>query len=135
MDDRSSLQEQIIFFARLLLALMFVESYWDKLMHWDFYLAETTAKHVLFPAFALAAAVLVEFLGSLALITGIGLRSAVLALACYTFIVNFYCFNFWDQTGVAATMARKEFLKNLAVVGGLLVFTAINVRRYTLLKK
>lgn len=119
----------IIWIARLLLASMFIESFLDKVMHWDFYLNETIAKHVFFPAFSLGAAVLVEALGSFALLTGVGIRTFTLALAVYTLIVNFYYFDFWHQVEPAAIMARKEFLKNLAVIAGLLVFTAIGADR------
>jgi hypothetical protein len=43
-------------------------------------------------------------------------------------VVSFFYFDFWNQIDVAAVMARKEFLKNIAVVGGLLVVMAINNR-------
>ena len=135
MNNQQNIQAQIVFAARILLSLMFIESCADKLMHWDFYVSETTTKHIPFPTLALGAAALTEFLGSVALITGIGIRFGAFALAGYTFIVNFYYFDFWNQVDVAAIMARKEFLKNIAIVAGLLVFTAIGADRYTLNKK
>ena len=118
-------KHQILIAARILIALMFVESCADKLLHWDFYMQEMTAKKIPLAPLALAAAITVEFLGSIALVTGVGIRVGTLALAGYAFIVNFFYFDFWNQVDVAAIMGRKEFLKNLAVVGGLLVFTAI----------
>lgn len=135
MEIKQSFQSRLLFACRILMALMFMESFADKLMHWDVYVSETAAKHIPFPPLALGAAALTELLGSLALITGLGIRFGTLALAGYTFIVNFYYFDFWNQAEVAAIMARKEFLKNIAVVGGLLVFTAIGADRYTLHKK
>lgn len=135
MNNQQNIQAQIVFAARILLSLMFIDSCADKLMHWDFYVGETAAKHIPLPPFALSLAALAEFLGSVALITGIGIRFGTFALAGYTFIVNFYYFDFWNQVDVAAIMARKEFLKNIAVVAGLLVFTAIGADRYILHKK
>jgi putative oxidoreductase len=124
----ASSRDKIIWLARLLLASMFIESFLDKALHWNFYLSETSAKQILFPVFSLGAAVLVEFFGSLALLTGIGIRTLTIALAVYILVVNFYYFDFWNQADIAATMARKDFLKNLAVIGGLLVFTAIGTK-------
>jgi putative oxidoreductase len=119
--NNEKFQANVIFAARLLLSLMFIESCADKILHWDFYLAETAAKNIPFPMLALSSAALVEFLGSVALITGVGIRLGALALAGYTVIVSFFYFDFWNQADPAAIMARKEFLKNLAVAGGLLI--------------
>lgn len=135
MTKQPPLQFWVIFAARILLSLMFIESCADKLMHWDFYVGEIAAKHIPFPPLALGAAALTEFVGSITLITGFGIRLGTFALAGYTFIVNFYYFDFWNQVDIAAIMARKEFLKNLAVVGGLLVLTAIGAECFTLRKK
>lgn len=113
------MNNRLCYAARLLVCLMFLESGIDKALHWQTYLAETTAKGIPLPALALAAALATELLGSIALITDIGLRFAAAALAAYIFAVNFFYFDFWNQEGIAAIMARKEFLKDLAVVGAL----------------
>ena len=40
-------------------------------------------------------------------------------LIAYVVIVNFIYFDFWRHEGDEAIMLRKEFLRNLSVVGGL----------------
>ena len=72
-------------------------------------------------------AVATEILGSAVLISGLYIRVGALVLAGYVFILNFFYFDFWNLDGVDAVMARKAFLKDLAVIAGLLlmIFTSI----------
>ncbi len=116
---------------RVLLALMFLESAIDKTLNWSHYTAEVAAHHVPFAGVALFCAGAVELIGSAALLFGFALAPALLALAAYTLTVNFIYFDFWAMPMPDAIMARKEFLKNLAVAGGLLayMFDALNLRR------
>ncbi len=123
-----ALNQRIIFAARIIISLMFIESFADKLLHWDFYMAELQNKAIPLPALALGAAVITELLGSVALVTGFGLCYAALALAGYTIVVTFIYFDFWNQLDSAAVMARKEFLKNFAVAGGLMLLVALRKR-------
>lgn len=106
---------------RLLMASMFVESFLDKLLHWDGYLQETITKGIPFPAIGLGMAVAVEALGSATLISSKFIRLGAFMLAGYVFVLGFFYFNFWNLSGIDAVMARKEFLKDLAVIAGLLL--------------
>ena len=115
---------------RLLMAAMFIESAVDKILHWQFYLLETTQQGIPFPALALGSAIGVEVLGSLALLTRVQLPLAALMLAGYVFVLNFFYFDFWHVSGQEAIGLRKEFLKNLAVVAGLLAFTLFGSRTH-----
>lgn len=115
---------------RILMAAMFIESAVDKSLHWHFYLLETTEQGIPFPALALGTAIAVEVLGSLALLTGFQLVFAAFMLAGYVFVLNFFYFDFWHVSGQEAIGLRKEFLKNLAVVAGLLAFMLVQSRNH-----
>lgn len=108
-----------LWIVRFGLALMFVESAVDKALNFTFYVHQATDMGIPFAPLAIAAALFVETAGSLALMTGVALAPCLLALAGYTLIVNFFYFDFWNMTDIAATGARKEFLKNIAVASGL----------------
>jgi putative oxidoreductase len=125
MNDREKLTDSILLVARIMLSLMFIESAVDKLMRWDFFVAEVGQMGIPFGGLSLVTATVVEILGSIMLLSGFGIRFGALALAAYTIIVSFFYFDFWNQADIAAIMARKEFLKNIAVAGGLLVFAVI----------
>jgi putative oxidoreductase len=111
----------IILIARLLMASMFIESCFDKLVHWAAYVTETASKGIPFPALALMAATGIEAFGSFTLISGRGLKPGACVLAGYVCILGFFYFDFWNLSGGAATMARKEFLKDLGVIAGLIL--------------
>lgn len=106
---------------RLLMAAMFIESFVDKLLHWNRYAAETASLGIPLPAVALGLAVATEIFGSIALISGKWIGLGALALAGYVFVLGFFYFDFWNKEGIDALMARKEFLKDFAVVAGLLL--------------
>ncbi len=111
-----------LWFVRVLMAAMFLESAVDKIWHWSNYTAEVAAHHIPLPMVALSLAACVEVAGSAALLTGFALAPALLALAAYTICINFFYFDFWNLPMPEAIMARKEFLKNLAVAGGLIAY-------------
>jgi uncharacterized membrane protein YphA (DoxX/SURF4 family) len=63
-----------------------------------------------------------------ALLTGWAYVPALLAAAVYTLMINVFYFHFWDMPTPDAVGARKEFLKDLAVVGGLLALVKIHLQ-------
>lgn len=117
----------LLWLPRLMLAAMYVESGVDKLLHWTAYVNEAAAHGIPLAPLSLALAVSVEILGSAALLAGVCLTPALLALAVYTLIVNFFYFDFWAMAEPASLMARKAFLKNIAVAGGLLSWLALTL--------
>ncbi|ADU12236.1 DoxX family protein [Asticcacaulis excentricus] len=120
----------LLWLPRLMLAAMFIESGVDKLWHWTTYLQDAAAHGIPLAPLSLALAVSVEILGSAALLAGVCLTPALLALAVYTLSVNFFYFDFWAMVEPASLMARKEFLKNIAVAGGLLSGFALTLRTH-----
>ncbi|WP_298327938.1 DoxX family protein [Asticcacaulis sp.] len=118
----------LLWLPRLMLAAIFVESGVDKLWHWPAYVQDAAAHGIPLAPLSLALAVSVEILGSAALLAGVCLTPALLALAVYTLIVNFFYFDFWAMVEPASLMARKEFLKNIAVAGGLLGWWTLTLR-------
>jgi len=74
--------------------------------------------------FAYLVAVIGVVCGSLILI-GAWTRFAALVLVIYTAIVTFTLHNFWDMEGVARDVNQIHFLKNLSIMGALLmIFSA-----------
>ena len=116
---------------RLLIAAMFLESGVDKVINRATYLADVAAHHIPLPAVSLTLVTLVELAGGVAGLFGVAVVPALIALGLYTLVVNLVYFDFWAQAMPGAVMARKEFLKNLAVVGGLWIWalTAWKARR------
>ncbi len=68
-----------------------------------------------------------ETLTTVALASGWAYVPALSAAAAYTLCVNVFYFHFWSMPMPDAVGARKEFLKDLAVVGGLFALIRIQL--------
>lgn len=110
----------LLWLPRLLIVWMFVESAIDKTRRFAYFTAEARQHNVPFPAAAIGLALVIEIAGSLSLLTGQFAAVALVGLSLYVLVLNFVYFAFWDFTGETAITDRKDFLKNLAVAGGLL---------------
>jgi len=113
----------LLWLPRLLLVCMFVESAIDKGRRFSHFTAEARQHNVPFPATAIGVALLIEIVGSVSLLTGRFVLVGLVSLSLYVLVLNFIYFAFWDFKGETAIMDRKDFLKNLAVAGGLLALT------------
>jgi putative oxidoreductase len=71
----------------------------------------------------LAAAV--EIIGGLMVLIGLKARWGALLLAVFTALTIVFVHHFWDMTGSALTDNLTEALKNLSIIGGLLLVVAV----------
>jgi len=107
--------------ARLLMCVIFLVSGFSKVENFSGTEAGmrehgmTTATGVL-----LAIAIIIEIGGGLALLFGFRVRAASVVLFLYLIPTTLIFHNFWAHTD---PLARQEFLKNLAILGGLLVLS------------
>ena len=84
----------------------------------------------------LAAALAIELIGVVCLLAGYQARLAALVLCMYLCIVSVMFHNFWShsagQSEMAQMIAQTEFLKNMGIVGGLLMIAAHGPGRLSL---
>jgi len=108
--------------GRLLLSVIFSTSAISKSFSWAGNVEYMSAKQLpLIPLF-LAAALLIEALGSLCLITGFASRLAATVMFLYMIPVTFLLHDFMGT----------QFQKNLGIMGGLLMVAAFGPGRFAL---
>lgn len=113
--------------GRLLLAAIFVISGIGKLLNPAGTIGYISAVGLPLPELGLALAVIVEIGGGLLLIAGYQTRIVALALAVFTLTAAIiFHSNFGDQNQTI------HFLKNVAIVGGLLQVFAFGAGRFSL---
>jgi len=113
--------------GRLLLAAIFLVSGVGKLLNPGGTIGYISAVGLPLPELGYAIAVIVEIVGGLLLIAGYRTRIVAVALAVFTIAASvFFHSNFADQNQFI------HFLKNVAIVGGLLQVAAFGAGRFSL---
>ena len=110
--------------GRVLLALIFLVAGWRKLMG-----VAATAGYFAklgFPMPEVMAwvAIAIELGGAILLIVGWQTRWAALLLALFTVIAAFAAHRFWEFDAAQQANQMNHFLKNLAIVGGMIILAA-----------
>ena len=118
--------------GRLMLAAIFLDSGFGKAGHLDGVAGGLAAKGVPLHWIAALGAALLEVAAGLALAAGVFVAPAALALAGFTLVAGALFHGFWEVQGAARFGERIHFLKNLAIVGGLLVLASAGPGRFAL---
>ncbi len=120
------------FVARLLLVSEFLIAVNGKIFGWQGQAAYMASHGMRFVAPLLGAALAIELLGSLSLITGFQAQRAAAVMAVYLAIVSFRLHDFWNMTGMAAGTNQTQFFKNLGMIGGLIMIAVYGTGRWSL---
>ncbi len=123
----------LLLIARVSLSAVFLVSALDKTIR--FSAAKTDFRNAKVP-FSDAMTVLViilHWLGSIALITGIYATWAANALAVFILLATVWVHQFWTKTGQERVDVSRAALANLAIFGGLLLAGATGPGKYVLM--
>jgi putative oxidoreductase len=119
-----SLQNGLSLAARILFVALFLPAGIGKLTGFAGTVGYISSVGLPLPAVGAALALVVEIVGSLALLAGFQTRIAALALAAFTLVASFFFHAYWSAPAGMAFMTQLLFFKNIAVVGGLLALAA-----------
>jgi putative oxidoreductase len=106
--------------ARVLLALMFVLAGIGKLAGLEGTAGYIASKGLPAPMVLAVAVGVLELVAGVLIIVGWQARWAALALAAFTLLASVLFHNYWAMPADQQMMQQLMFMKNLAVVGGLL---------------
>jgi putative oxidoreductase len=106
--------------GRILLSLIFILSGFGKIGYWSATAAMMASKGIPLVSITLLLTVLLELGGGLALLFGYQARLAAALLALWLVPVTLTFHNFWAFQGPEHQAQLVNFLKNLAIIGGLL---------------
>jgi len=118
--------------ARAFLALIFLVVGVGKIPGWEGTVGYMASKGMpLIPLF-LAAAIAVEVLGGLSLLLGFKARWGALVLAAFLVPVTLIFHGFWALEGMERQMQMVSFMKNVGLMGGLLLVALHGSGRYSI---
>jgi putative oxidoreductase len=110
--------------GRVLLALMFVMSGFSKLMGLQGTAGYIGSVGLPAPMLLAVAAGVLELVAGVLIVVGWQARWAALALAAFTAVASVLFHNYWAMPADKAFMQQLMFMKNVSIVGGLLVLFA-----------
>ncbi|MBA4194996.1 MAG: DoxX family protein [Comamonadaceae bacterium] len=110
--------------ARVLMAVMFVPAGISKIGGFEGTVGYIASVGLPMAAAGAVAAIVVEVLGGLALLAGVGTRVAAVVLALFTLAASVFFHAYWAVPAEQAMVQQLMFFKNLAIVGGLLGLAA-----------
>jgi putative oxidoreductase len=128
---QNKLQAPLSLAGRLLLAALFLPAGLGKISGFAGTTGYIASKGLPLPELGVVVAIVVEVLGSLALIAGLGTRIAALVLAVFTLAASFIFHGYWALPADQAFVQQLMFFKNMGVVGGLLVLAAHGAGAYS----
>ncbi len=73
------------------------------------------------PSVAVVAAIVIEILGSLALLFGVKVRAVAIVLAIFTLLASFAGHAYWAVPQDQMFVQQLLFFKNIAIAGGLIL--------------
>ena len=120
----NALQNPLSLIGRLLLALLFLPAGINKITGFAGTVGYITSVGLPLPTLGAIIALVVEIAGGLALIAGFGTRFAALVLAVFTLVASFFFHAYWAVPAAQQFVTQLLFMKNMAVVGGLLTLAA-----------
>ncbi len=112
--------------GRLALALLFLPSGLQKLVHFQHFSSSLASKTLLFgmhfpsPELWAVIGVAIEVLAPLLLLLGVGARWNSLALVAFVIVATLSSHRYWEFEGAMRQAQAVNFYKNLGIIGGLL---------------
>ncbi|MNG78986.1 Inner membrane protein YphA [compost metagenome] len=125
-------RDAFILIARVLLMILFVVSGWAKLTGFDGTVAYMTSLGAPAPMLAAAIAVLMEFFVGIVLILGFYTRPLAFLFALFVLGTALIGHPFWNMVDPERSANMTQFLKNLSIIGGLLLLAVSGPGRYSL---
>ncbi len=113
--------ELLMTLGRLLLSMIFLVSAAGKVMDWGGTAAYMESKGMPLAPVFLAGAILFEVAGGLMVLLGFKARIGVVVLLVFLVPTTVIFHNFWSFEGQEQQTQMISFLKNLSIMGGLLM--------------
>lgn len=110
----------LMLIGRLAIAAIFLSAAYNKITHWEESVKYMTSAGMTQVPIFLFLAILIELFGGIFLILGFKIRWFSAILALYLIPVTLIFHQFWSASAQDVEMQTINFLKNLAILGGLL---------------
>jgi putative oxidoreductase len=118
--------------GRILLASLFIWSGWGKLNGFSGTAGFIASRGLPMPQVLAALAIAVELGGGILLLIGLMTRWVALVLVVFLIVITPIFHNFWNAAAAQVQMQEINFLKNVAIMGGILMVAAFGPGRLSI---
>ena len=111
---------------------IYVESGWRKLTGMDAFIASLSRRDVPYATVMGWIGAPLEFFGGLALLLGVYMRCATVAMIVFTIVATLIGHRYWEIAEPAARrMQQSHFAKNVTIIGGLILLYVTGGGRFS----
>ena len=121
--------------GRILLALLFVNAGFHKIGGFEGTVGAIASKGLPMPQVLAALTVALELLGGILLIVGYKVRWVALAFFLWLIPTTFLFHKFWGIDAAQVQNQMNHFMKNVSIMGGMLLLVAFGPGGYSVDKK
>jgi len=125
-------QSALNLIGRLLIVALFLPAGLGKIAGFEGTLGYFASLGIPAPVFALVATIVIEVVGSIALLVGFQTRLVAIIMAIFTLLAAVTGHAYWAAPADAAFIAQLLFFKNIAVMGGLLVLASAGAGNFSI---
>ena len=118
--------------GRLLIIALFLPAGLGKISGFEGTLGYFASLGIPAPVFALVVTIVIEVIGSIALLVGFHTRLVAIVMAIFTLLAAVTGHAYWAAPADAAFIAQLLFFKNIAVMGGLLVLASAGAGSFSI---
>lgn len=131
MNLNSQCSSYLVLMSRVLIGIYFFLPGVFKFLTWDQHVLLMEKHGIIFIPVLLACAGALEILAAIAIM--VNRYTALLSLILFSLVwaINFSLHDFWNYSGVEGVHEQQNFLKNMAVSGGLLALSAFYFQKNT----
>ena len=119
--------ESIFFIGRILLGGYFLFNAYNHLLKSNDLVGYAESKGVMSAKLAVIGSGLLLLFGGYTILSGVRVAAGIAALVLFLIPVTFTMHAFWKEEGQARMMDKVQFMKNLAILGAVLMLLAIPV--------
>jgi len=117
--------------GRILLGLYFLVPGILKFVAWDLHIGLMEKHGMPFASALLPIAALTQIISSSLILASRYVAESAFVLAAMIIAINFSLHDFWNYSGIEGAHETQNFVKNLAIMGGMLILGGINLKNKT----
>lgn len=127
-----SMNHTLALVGRVVMAYLFIPAGFSKIAGFSGQVGYAASVGMPLPEVGVAVGLLIELVGGIMLLIGFHTRWAAAVLAFFTLVAGFMFHAYWSLPADQVMIQQIMFNKNLAIVGGLLAFTAFGAGAWSL---